>query len=1017
MLSMVVLASLSIFLHTNHLSETPANWYLKNDAINIAISKKTSAITEMFFKDINLLSNPCSVVVSGKKPGGASLISKQYSKDVAPQDKRVYIIREYSDKWVEQLFRVNKTNIFWEVLCEGKSGQPEEVRVDFIFPFAQIIDSLFTPEADMPTNLRDFSAKEIVYRKDIYLPIITLYNKTADVGISIIAPLEMAKPSLTFSIKQGNLIVSYHHLRSSSEMKARTALLIVPHDGDWRPGLVFLLNEYPEYFYPSVDNERIHEGLFYLSFPFKKEINVKEMHGRNVKWVELTGYFPFYGLYIPESPEWSMVFDSDDVSLARWETGAGGNKNSYGQMKHIINLWQKYDIQVYQYFQSFEAWQQYAREYFADDIAVDADGNPLRAWRYTNLMNPDPQSKWGQHIIGQAKEILGKYPEIDGIFYDRMDYKDYDFAHSDGLTMIGQKPVYMLGFAQERINEVLFDLFHNNRKSIWGNGPTSIEVCKNLDGIMAEKKLNYLYKIQYLGCTRPIIFLPYDSLPHDTEAKLKNALLCGAFPSTTYGGKECKDLEGKYKPLFSLMTGKNWVLTPRPLEIAPGHKCNIFRTPEGNYVIIIVDLEKSQLTPHPYEYNIPITINVPDTQNINYGYILSGDWHGVNSVAIRKTRSSISIILPYHLSSSVVYLTKTRKHDLTRRTPPILIKGTTESIAFNITKLNEKNPSTLEFTTPWDHQSKEIVSNTTEFRTFVPYDVDGEIEIKLRYMGKDYRFSSWVLNKITLVPAEDIFVHLREGENIKFYCANNANSEVTFGLSGSLTSERGLVRPPKRITLKPFAYKEIDIFIRTDINDTLRLNAQVGRQEISTSYSVQTGLAFDQGNIFHDDFTHGMKDWILKEGEWAVSDRTAQGSGQAHWAIVNNPVWRDYTLEVSTRCKGSSNPMVDWLKAYIFFRIQDENNFYRFGIHGDAGVIDLYARVKGKWIKLSSTPFEPEKGKWYRLRIQVKGTKIFGYIDGRKVIEAEDNNFLAGGIGIGVLEDAMICEYKDITVR
>ena len=61
--------------------------------------------------------------------------------------------------------------------------------------------------------------------------------------------------------------------------------------------------------------------------------------------------------------------------------------------------------------------------------------------------------------------------------------------------------------------------------------------------------------------------------------------------------------------------------------------------------------------------------------------------------------------------------------------------------------------------------------------------------------------------------------------------------------------------------------------------------------------------------------------------------------------------------------------------------------------------------------------FIPKKNKWYALKIQVKGTKIAGYIDGDKIIEVNDDTFSTGGIGIGVLEDAMRCEYKNIVVK
>ncbi|GAH99229.1 unnamed protein product, partial [marine sediment metagenome] len=39
------------------------------------------------------------------------------------------------------------------------------------------------------------------------------------------------------------------------------------------------------------------------------------------------------------------------------------------------------------------------------------------------------------------------------------------------------------------------------------------------------------------------------------------------------------------------------------------------------------------------------------------------------------------------------------------------------------------------------------------------------------------------------------------------------------------------------------------------------------------------------------------------------------------------------------------------------------------------------------------------------------------YLDNRKIIEVIDGAFLNGGIGIGVLEDGMKCEYKDVIVK
>jgi hypothetical protein len=169
--------------------------------------------------------------------------------------------------------------------------------------------------------------------------------------------------------------------------------------------------------------------------------------------------------------------------------------------------------------------------------------------------------------------------------------------------------------------------------------------------------------------------------------------------------------------------------------------------------------------------------------------------------------------------------------------------------------------------------------------------------------------------------------------------------------------------------------------------------------------------------LFYEDFRNTMQNWITHSGTWEVSKGIAYGYGRSHFAYMANSNWRDYSYELTTRCLGSDNPKVDWLKTYIFFRVQDNDNFYRFGIHGDAGVVDLYKCIKGKWSRITTTTFTPGRNRWYTMKISVKGSHLAGYIDGKKILEAVDKTFLVGGIGFGVMEDDMRCEYKDIVVH
>jgi hypothetical protein len=684
-------------------------------------------------------------------------------------------------------------------------------------------------------------------------------------------------------------------------------------------------------------------------------------------------------------------------------------------MRKFIQLWHKHGIQVYLYYQSAEAWHQYAKKYFAEDIAVDRKGIPLRAHLFTHLMNPDPNGDWGKYIIAQARKILRTFPDIDGIFYDRIDYKDYDFGHDDGITMIDDRPAYMLGFGQEKINAILFDLFHKKGKAIWGNVPTSIEVCKDIDGIMAEKNLRYLQKLQYLGLARPIIYLPYDGLPFETEEKLKNALVYGATIAVSYGGKDVQKIESKYKPIFQLLKKRTWVFNASCLTMPEGLNGNIYRTPDSNYVVAIVSPDKYQVKNHPFEYNIPMTVDIEDGEQIKYAYLLSGDWRGVNRIAVEKEGSKLRIMLPYHLTTSVIYLTKKEEFEVVRISPPILTKGKSNKITFKI--FGSAHEHNIELRTPWTKERRKIRTNNLEFDITVPEIATGEIDVTLTVDGREFLFSSWVVDPVSLAPRDEIFLHHQEGEHVQFYITNNSPRPASLNLSGDFSKATGRIQAPHTLTLTPFGTKLVELQIRVDSSDQAIVRTLYNNRQITWPIMVNRNLAFTQNDLFHDDFSSGMAKWKILAGNWNTSNKHVQASGPTHFACVYNDAWRDYVFEATVRCRGSSKPTVDWLKSYIFFRVQDEQNYYRYGIQGDAGVLSLYKRVNGKWRKIHTTPFIPKKNKWYTLQAQVKGTRITCFIDNKRVMSFTDEAFSNGGIGIGVLEDAQECDYKNVVVR
>lgn len=1001
---------------THFIKDGILEWHLTNKFIEIHISKTNGDITAININNKNLLSDACTANIFDNSIKNTGKIVGVSVNDYSPNYVELYIKKVYATKLVEYKYTLDSFGLCWEINITSKTVTVRQIGVDFAISTINSMDYIFYPSFEAPVLLKNLKDKTLIYRKNIFLPIITFGNFQEDYGISIITPFEIPKPGLTFSVDKENLIVSYNHLRLIDNKKIKAAIYFVPHKSDWRAGLNFLVNKYPEYFSPTIENTEFGAGWCAQGGPQDKSIKIKGVVEMGAKWIEFLYYFPFFGLYAPKLQNWGLVFNSDDISLGNWENGAGINRNSHENTINLINLWQKYDVQVYLYFQSFEAWHQYAEKYFVNDVALDKNGNPYPAWKFTNLMNPDPSGEWGKHIINQAKKLIKKYPEVDGIFYDRMDYWNYDFAHDDGITMINDKPAYMLGFALEQINETIFDIFHKNKKGIWGNIPTSIEACKDLDGIMAEGNIRNLYKIQYLGLSKPIIYLPYDKQPEDTEEKLKNALLCGAFPAITYGDIKCQKLDEKYRLLFDLIKNRKWVLSKNPIIIPTGFKGNIFRTPEGDYVIVAVSPDKSQLMPHPFAYAIPITINIPDAKEIKYAYLLSGDWGGVNHVDFSHKGKTIELNLPQHLSSSLIYLTKKRKYNLVQLSSPILIKGNKKEIIFHVSNFKSKNPGSIEIITPWFKETRNLTSDVIKFHTTVPQNLNGEVEITIRYGGEEFKMSYWSLAPVSIAPKEDIFIY-ENNQNVSFVVANNLAKKITIGVKVKFIKGTGNIKTPNKISLQPFESREINFSVTTKKEGKINIILDADGQKMTESFSYKVGLFHEKEDLFFDNFSKGMNKWIINRGKWEISNGVANGSGPSHFAYLRNNDWQDYVVEVTTRCRGSDDPSVDWLKSYIFFRLQDDKNFYRFGIHGGSETVSLYKFANGKWSELAKSPFSAKIGNWYAIKVEVKGNKIFGYVNGELVVNATDDTFPLGGIGIGVLEDWMVTDYKDVIVK
>ena len=191
--------------------------------------------------------------------------------------------------------------------------------------------------------------------------------------------------------------------------------------------------------------------------------------------------------------------------------------------------------------------------------------------------------------------------------------------------------------------------------------------------------------------------------------------------------------------------------------------------------------------------------------------------------------------------------------------------------------------------------------------------------------------------------------------------------------------------------------------------------------------------------VFKDDFNEGMDKWTV-----VVSDQVPAPPGapwQVHWrgadgwldsgngdhdpealiASAGDANWRDISFEVDTaRNQGT---------GYIFIgvRFQDKENYYSLrwmrgdpggvlakegltGIKKDNPELWILKKVDGDFTLLAQVGFvdgqaipDFDVGKFFRLKLEVNGNNLKGFINSKLLIEAtdRDNKLKKGAIAVG----------------
>jgi hypothetical protein len=428
-------------------------------------------------------------------------------------------------------------------------------------------------------------------------------------------------------------------LREGKE--TRFSLLISPNKGKWRDALGWYSDRYSAYFQPD-PKIRSQDGVYSITVPWDQnpdeslaEPRLVGRAARGVKWMELHGHFPWYGLYVHPTPEWKGYW----------------GPMSYDKVRRYIDLVKKHGIAVHIYYNIIDGDIKYIDDNFPESVARDEDGKIIRAYQGCHLMNADLATPFGKHCLDQFNKLLETYPNIDGIFFDVYGrHYDIDFAHDDGLTMVNNKPAYCLKFAFQRLMDKIDPIARAKGLVFSANKPEGLEFMRGIDYIMADEGSDEdrLEAMQYYGLYKPIIILD-GGIATRAEGDFKKCLRLGMIYNDLDPGREMKAREAApqmheqatraldaYGPLFNFLIGRTWVLAGEPIELPEGIRGNIFRQPSGDCIVTMISDDRSIFDDLPPYKDVKITVRIPDLDKYTQAEVYSADYKGPKPASIDR---------------------------------------------------------------------------------------------------------------------------------------------------------------------------------------------------------------------------------------------------------------------------------------------------------------------------------------------------------------------------------------------
>ncbi len=160
------------------------------------------------------------------------------------------------------------------------------------------------------------------------------------------------------------------------------------------------------------------------------------------------------------------------------------------------------------------------------------------------------------------------------------------------------------------------------------------------------------------------------------------------------------------------------------------------------------------------------------------------------------------------------------------------------------------------------------------------------------------------------------------------------------------------------------------------------------------------------------------------EGKWTVEPE--RGNEKNHVLLQSSADKTDYRFPVAVLKNESPRDVALSVRARplagevdqgfgLVWRYRDVNNYYITRCNADEDNCTIYHTINGSRRAFQNHNVRVATNVWHTLKMEARGNHFIVWFDGQKVLDARDDTFQSGRVGLWTKADSVI-EFDDFTV-